>query len=81
MSSPGRPPVARISSTQVKEKPMNKDQFKGTVKMAAGKVQETVGKAVGSTEQQVHGIKKQLDGQAEKTVGAIKEAVKDVTKK
>ena len=60
---------------------MNKDQVKGTLKDAAGKVQETTGKVIGSEEQQLKGIKKQVDGQTQKAVGDIKEVIKDAGKK
>jgi len=60
---------------------MNKDQIKGTVKDAAGKLQETTGKVIGSNEQQLKGIKKQVDGHAQKAVGDIKGVVNDVRKK
>ena len=60
---------------------MNKDQVKGTVKDAAGKLQENTGKLIGSNEQQLKGIKKQVDGQAQKAVGDIKQVVKDASKK
>ena len=60
---------------------MNKQQFKGTLKDAAGKVQESAGKLVGSNEQQLKGIKKQVEGKALKAVGDIKEVVKDVQQK
>ena len=60
---------------------MNKDQVKGTIKQAAGKVQEQTGKAIGSHEQQLKGIKKQVEGQAQHTAGDVKEVLKDITKK
>ena len=60
---------------------MNKDQIKGTIKDAAGKVQEATGNAIGSNEQKLKGIKKQVDGQAHKAVGDIKEVVKVASKK
>jgi uncharacterized protein YjbJ (UPF0337 family) len=60
---------------------MNKDQVKGALKDAAGKVQETTGKLIGSPEQELKGIKKQVVGQAQKAVGDIKEVVKDAGKK
>ena len=56
---------------------MNKDQVKGTVKDAAGKVQQEAGKAVGSEEQQAKGLGKQAAGKTQKLVGDAKEAVKD----
>jgi uncharacterized protein YjbJ (UPF0337 family) len=56
---------------------MNKNQVAGAAKDIAGKVQEEVGKLVGSGEQQAKGISKQLSGKVEKFVGDAKEAVKD----
>ena len=47
---------------------MNKDQVKGTAKDIAGKVQEEVGKLVGSKEQQIKGMGKQISGKTEKTM-------------
>jgi uncharacterized protein YjbJ (UPF0337 family) len=60
---------------------MNKDQVKGTVKEAAGKVQEGVGRAINSPEQQAKGLGKQIEGGAQKTFGDLKEAVKDAAKR
>ena len=60
---------------------MNKDQVKGTLKSAAGHVQETTGKVIGSNEQQLKGIKKQADGHAQKAVGDIRQVAKDASKK
>ncbi|MFC3111441.1 CsbD family protein [Undibacterium arcticum] len=55
---------------------MNKDQVKGAVKDAAGKVQQKVGEVAGSKEQQVKGLEKQVEGQAQKTLGDVKHAIK-----
>lgn len=60
---------------------MNKDQIKGVVKDAAGKVQQQTGKLVGSTEQQLKGIHKQAEGKAQKAVGDAKEVLKDAAGK
>lgn len=60
---------------------MNKDKVKGTVKDAAGKVQEQFGKAVGSSEQQVKGVARQAEGKTQKKVGDIKEGFREITKK
>ncbi|MEO8343932.1 MAG: CsbD family protein [Gallionella sp.] len=57
---------------------MNKDQVKGTAKDIAGKVQEGVGKVVGSKKQQIKGIGKQISGKAEKSYGDAKQATKDI---
>lgn len=56
---------------------MNKDQVKGTAKEIGGKIQKEVGKAVGSTEQQVKGMKNQAEGNIQQKAGDLKEAVKD----
>lgn len=58
---------------------MNKDQIKGAVKDAAGKVQQEVGKATGSTEQQAKGLEKQAEGKVQKGVGNVKEAIHDAS--
>lgn len=55
---------------------MNKDQVKGVVKAAAGKVQEKAGKLVGSKEQQAKGLSKQVAGKMQKKLGDIKAVVK-----
>lgn len=60
---------------------MNKDQIKGSVKDAAGKVQEKAGEAIGSTEQQAKGLGKQVEGKTQKAVGDVKEGVKDASRK
>jgi uncharacterized protein YjbJ (UPF0337 family) len=57
---------------------MNKDQVKGAIKDAAGKVQEKVGQVVGSTKEQLKGINKQVEGKTQKAVGDVKEVLKDV---
>ena len=59
---------------------MNKDQVKGAVKDAAGKVQQKTGEVIGSTEQQAKGLAKQVDGKAQKAYGDVKEAAKDAAK-
>lgn len=59
---------------------MNKNQVKGATKDIAGKVQEEVGKLVGSKEQQVKGLSKQISGKAQKGVGDVEQAVEDLSK-
>ena len=56
---------------------MNKDQVKGKAKDIGGKIQEEVGKAVGSSEQQAKGLSKQVEGKAQEKVGDLKEVAKD----
>jgi uncharacterized protein YjbJ (UPF0337 family) len=55
---------------------MNKDQVKGAIKDAAGKVQEKAGEAVGSTEQQDKGLVNQAEGKVQKAYGDVKEVLK-----
>ena len=55
---------------------MNKNQVKGAVKDAAGKVQQKTGELVGSDKQQVKGLVKQAEGKTQKAVGDIENAVK-----
>jgi uncharacterized protein YjbJ (UPF0337 family) len=55
---------------------MNKDQVKGSLKDAAGKVQREAGELVGSKEQQAKGLAKQAEGKTQKAVGDIKDAAK-----
>ncbi len=56
---------------------MNKDQVKGAVKEAAGKVQEKTGEVIGSTTQQAKGMAKEVEGKTEKKVGDAKETLRD----
>jgi uncharacterized protein YjbJ (UPF0337 family) len=58
---------------------VNKDQVQGAAKDAAGKVQQEVGKLIGSHEQQAKGLTKQVEGKIQKGVGDLKEAVADLT--
>ena len=60
---------------------MNKNQVKGVATDIAGIVQEEAGKLVGSEEQQIKGLGKQIAGTAEKNYGDAKEAVKEATKR
>ena len=48
---------------------MNRDQVKGKAKDIAGKVQQKIGEATGSTSQQVKGVAKQVEGKVQKGVG------------
>ena len=60
---------------------MNKDQVKGAAKDVGGKVQEEVGKLVGSKHHQTEGLKNQIAGKMQEKVGDLKEAVKDAKDK
>jgi uncharacterized protein YjbJ (UPF0337 family) len=63
------------------EKAMNKDPVKGAAKQTAGKVQAAVGRAVGSSSQELKGEVKQVEGGAQKSFGNAKQNVKDSLKK
>ena len=55
---------------------MNKDQVKGSVKQAAGKVQQKTGEAIGSEKHQAKGIAKQVEGKVQKNYGDLKDSHK-----
>jgi uncharacterized protein YjbJ (UPF0337 family) len=48
---------------------MNRDQVKGRMKEAGGKLQQKAGKAAGSTRDQLKGVSKQASGKLQKNVG------------
>ena len=48
---------------------MNRDQVKGRMKEAVGKVQQKAGKATGSVKQQAKGLAKEVAGKVQKNVG------------
>ena len=52
---------------------MNKNQVKGGMKEAAGKVQKEFGKAVDSPKHTIEGGMKELGGKTQKTVGNMQE--------
>jgi uncharacterized protein YjbJ (UPF0337 family) len=56
---------------------MNDDQIKGKAKDIGGKVQEEVGKAVGSSEQQAKGLSNQAEGKVQEKYGDVKDALND----
>ncbi len=56
---------------------MNRDQVKGGMKDAAGKMQRKFGEATGNKNQQVKGAGKQIEGKVQKYVGDVKEVSKD----
>ena len=60
---------------------MNKDQVKGAIKEAAGKVQEKTGELIGSKSQEAKGMAKEVAGKAEKKVGDAKEILRDSGRK
>ena len=59
---------------------MNRNQVKGTTKDVAGKVQGSIGKAIGSPSQQLKGVEKQVEGKLQKGVGNVQQAAADARK-
>jgi uncharacterized protein YjbJ (UPF0337 family) len=55
---------------------MNEDQVKGKAKDIGGKIQEKVGEAVGSRQQQSEGMAKQVEGKVQEKAGDVKDIVK-----
>ncbi|MDQ3025474.1 MAG: CsbD family protein [Pseudomonadota bacterium] len=52
---------------------MNRDQVKGRVKEAGGKIQQKAGEVTGSLKQQAKGLAKQVEGKVQKTVGDVRD--------
>jgi uncharacterized protein YjbJ (UPF0337 family) len=57
---------------------MNKDQVKGRVKEAAGKVEKIVGRVIDSPKTEAKGVVKEFAGKVQKTAGDVRN---DLTKK
>ncbi|THC44975.1 CsbD family protein [Massilia sp. Mn16-1_5] len=55
---------------------MNDDQIKGKAKDIGGKIQQKVGEAVGSRQQQSEGLSNQAEGKVQEKVGDVKDIVK-----
>lgn len=60
---------------------MDKDRVKGTVDDAVGRTKRQVGEWTGDSGAQVEGATQQLKGKAEKALGNVKDAARDVKKK
>jgi uncharacterized protein YjbJ (UPF0337 family) len=56
---------------------MNKDQVKGRAKLVAGKIEKTVGHAIGSTKTEAKGLVKEVEGKFQKAVGDARNAATD----
>ncbi|QOY95708.1 CsbD family protein [Massilia sp. UMI-21] len=55
---------------------MNEDQIKGKAKDIGGKVQEKVGEATGSRQQQREGVSNQAEGKVQEKAGDVKDVFK-----
>jgi uncharacterized protein YjbJ (UPF0337 family) len=60
---------------------MNKEQVKGRVDEAVGKVKEVAGRTVDDKELEAKGLAQQVGGKVRATAGDIAEDVKDAVKK
>jgi uncharacterized protein YjbJ (UPF0337 family) len=60
---------------------MNKDQVKGRVEEAKGKVKEVAGRSVGNPDLEDRGTIQKVGGSLQKNYGDLKEDVKDAVKK
>jgi uncharacterized protein YjbJ (UPF0337 family) len=56
---------------QLEGYPVNRYQFRGRAKQAAGTVEKIVGRAVGSPGMEAKGIVKEIAGKMEKTAGDV----------
>lgn len=59
---------------------MNRDQIRGSIKDAAGRVQRKLGQMTGSHRQQADGISTQVDGKVNKATGKVESALDDTAK-
>ena len=55
--------------------PVNKDQVKGALQSALGRMQEHAGKTIGSSAQQARGLLRQAEGRLQKACGDMKAAL------
>jgi uncharacterized protein YjbJ (UPF0337 family) len=60
---------------------MNKDQVKGRVQEAKGKIKEVAGRTVGNPNLEDRGTIQKVGGTVQKSYGDLKEDVKDSLKK
>jgi uncharacterized protein YjbJ (UPF0337 family) len=60
---------------------MNKDQVKGRVEEAKGKIKEVAGRTVGNPDLEDRGTIQKVGGTVQKNYGDLKEDVKDSLKK
>jgi uncharacterized protein YjbJ (UPF0337 family) len=56
---------------------MNKDQVKGRVEEAKGKMKETAGRITGNPDMQDRGTVDKVAGKVQKNIGDLKERVED----
>jgi uncharacterized protein YjbJ (UPF0337 family) len=66
---------------QERDMSMNKDQVKGRVKEAEGKIKEIAGKLVGNDSLEAKGKVQKVLGKAQAKFGDVKQDVKDANKR
>lgn len=54
---------------------MNRDQMRGGIKDAAGRIQRKFGQLFGSSRQEVRGVETQAEGKTQKAVGDVTDAL------
>jgi uncharacterized protein YjbJ (UPF0337 family) len=54
---------------------MNRDTIAGTAEVVGGKIEESLGRATGSTKMRAEGLADQAEGKARKTYGEARDAV------
>jgi len=60
---------------------VNRNQVKGDIKDAAGKVQQKFGQLTGNRTQQAKGAAKQLEGKVQKGVGNVEQSLDKANRK
>ena len=60
---------------------MNRNQVRGDIKDAAGKVQQKIGELTGNRTQQAKGAAKQLEGKIQKGVGDVEQSLDKANRK
>lgn len=60
---------------------MDKDRIAGSVKQAAGTIQQVVGKAVDDGKLQAEGAAEKAAGKIQNAVGGVKDAMRDADKR
>jgi uncharacterized protein YjbJ (UPF0337 family) len=59
---------------------MDKDRVAGSARKAKGSVKEAIGKITGDSKTQAEGVAEKTAGQAQNTVGGVKDTMRKATK-
>jgi uncharacterized protein YjbJ (UPF0337 family) len=73
-------PASVHHQSNLQEKTMNKDQTKGRIEEAKGKVKEVTGNLVGNDELELKGKIQKSGGKVQAAYGDLKEDIKDASK-